>query len=85
MSNNAADIILNKKEVVCLKLCRGHSYVTESGVKFDKDNPYQIMDTAEAERLMKYNPRKFEFANPEEIKRFYSEDKKEVRSGLKAF
>lgn len=54
---------------VWLKMERENmSFTTDSGVRFTKDAPYQLVEADEVERLLKQNFRK---AYPEEIKEFY--------------
>lgn len=44
-------------------------------IEFTKEHPYQLMEWADAERLVDDLPYRFRFSSPEEIKRFYGEEK----------
>jgi len=54
---------------IWLKMERDNfSFTTEKGVKFTRDNPYQLVDEDEVDILLSQNFRK---AYPEEIRDFY--------------
>lgn len=55
---------------VLMKMERDNaSFITDNGVKFTRENPYQLVEAPEVEVLLRQNFRK---AYPEEVKDFYA-------------
>ena len=66
---DAGSVILKTKTALFMKT--GYGYATESGVIFNRQKPYQLLEASEASRLMQDLPERFVEADPEDIKRFY--------------
>jgi hypothetical protein len=72
---DAAEII-SKNEKVCVFMEHGISYADASGLKFTRENPFQIMFYIDAQRLISNNHNRFRIASKEEVESFYRLDRK---------
>lgn len=66
---DAIAVILNEK--VCVYMVRGVKWVSESGVTFTREHPYQLLNGPEAMRIIRANPERFREASKDEVSEFY--------------
>ena len=59
-----------KVEKVAVFMERGAGWATSSGIVFSREHPFALVNTAEAEYLLKEV--RFRLATPEEVKAYYS-------------
>ena len=70
---DAIDGIMNTK--ICVFMKQGFGYTTATGVEFSHEQPFQMMDAADGEALMRDNPDRFRLAQKDEVIEFFSNNK----------
>jgi hypothetical protein len=70
---DAAEVIGSKGKV-CLFMQNGHGYSDAGGIRFTKDEPFQILDYMVAQRLINSGHGRFRLASKEEVAAFYGKN-----------
>lgn len=67
---DAGDIIAKKRDVM-VQMRHGYSY-SSPDYEFTRDDPFQLMSSIDAERLIKDDPEKWAYATKETVADFYA-------------
>jgi hypothetical protein len=71
-NSDAAKIISTPAEKFLIKMQRGASYQTASGITFNRAHPFQLVDASERDLLVGMGEERFVLATPDEARDYYS-------------